>query len=206
MASSFSFTRQLYPARPFRLPAQTPSPHVLPAINEVPGNHPPANSEWDIFPLKPGQMSPAARSTAQFSSASSWFPGTVQRHNLNRKDIGRNIAGLEQAVRAAERYEEALREVSRAGAGFADALEGLSRAKDLTRPLDDDGQDEDEEEEGDIVEGLRSLAGYQYYMASQQRVLAQLVHEQCTSPLEEQSKAYRHTLMVIHTPQTHTPP
>jgi hypothetical protein len=200
MGSSFSFTRQLYPARPFRLPAQTPSPHILPAINEVPSNHPPTASEWDIFPLKPGQMSPAARSTAQFSSTSSWFPGTVQRHNLNRKDIGRNITGLQDAVRAAERYEEALREVSRAGAGFADALEGLSRAKDLSRPLDDDGQEEDEEEEGDIVEELRSLAGYQYYIASQQRVLAQLVHEHCTSPLEEQSKAYRHTLMVTSTP------
>lgn len=105
-------------------------------------------------------------------------------------------------MRAAERYEEALREVSRAGAGFADALDGLSRAKDLSRPLDDDGQEEDEdEEEGDIVEELRSLSGYQYYIASQQRVLAQLVHEQCTSPLEEQSKAYRHTLIVTLPPQ-----
>ena len=104
---------------------------------------------------------------------------------------------MQDVVRAAERYEEALREVSRAGAGFAETLEGLSRAKDLTRPLDDDGHEEDEAEEEDLLEGLRSLAGYQYYIASQQRVLAQLVHEQCTFPLEEQSKAYRHTLLVI---------
>lgn len=74
---------------------------------------------------------------------------------------------------------------------FAEALEQVSKAKDLHV----DG-DEGDEEEDDFVEGFRSLSGYQYYMGSQQRVLAQLVHEQCTSPLEAQSEAYRNTLTV----------
>ena len=143
-------------------------------------------------------MSPTARSTAQFSSTSSWFPGTVQRHNLNRKDVGRNIAALEALVRAAGKYEEALRGVSDAAAAFAEALDGLSTAKDLNRPVEDEEAEDaaEEEDEGDPVEGLRSLAAYQYYIASQQRVLAQLLHEQCTSPVAEQSQAYRHTLTV----------
>ena len=101
-------------------------------------------------------------------------------------------------MRAAGKYEEALRGVSDAAAAFAEALDGLSRAKDLNRPVEDEEAEDaaEEEDEGDPVEGLRSLAAYQYYIASQQRVLAQLLHEQCTSPVAEQSQAYRHTLTV----------
>jgi hypothetical protein len=55
-----------------------------------------------------------------------------------------------------------------------------------------------------LVEGFRSLSGYQYYVGSQQRVLAQLVQAQCTSPLEAQLDAYRGTLIVL--PNTSTNP
>jgi len=72
---------------------------------------------------------------------------------------------------------------------FAEALEQVSKAKDLHVEEVVEGEEED-----DLVEGFRSLSGYQYYMGSQQRVLAQLVHEQCTSPLEAQAEAYRNTL------------
>ena len=92
------------------------------------------------------------------------------------------------------RYEDALRGISEASAQFAEALEQVSKVKDLHRPNEDDYQEDDQED--DLIEGFRSLSGYQYYMASQQRVLAQLIHEQCTSPLETQSEAYRNTLTV----------
>lgn len=91
-------------------------------------------------------------------------------------------------------YEDALRGVSEASAQFAEALELVSKVKDLHRPNEDDDPAQDQED--DLVDGFRILSGYQYYMASQQRVLAQLVHEQCTSPLEAQSEAYRKTLTV----------
>lgn len=136
-------------------------------------------------------MSPTL-STAQFSStSSSWFPGSVQKHHLGRKDVIANIRALENLAKMARKYEEALRGVSDASMLFAEALEQVSKAKDLHV----DG-DEGDEEEDDLVEGFRSLSGYQYYMGSQQRVLAQLMHEQCTSPLEAQSEAYRNTLTV----------
>lgn len=102
----------------------------------------------------------------------------------------KNIQAFETLARASKQYEDALRLVSDASAQFAEALEQVSKAKDLQRPNYDD-------EDDDLVEGFRSLSGYQYYMASQQRVLASLVHEQCTSPLEAQSDAYRNTLTVI---------
>lgn len=74
---------------------------------------------------------------------------------------------------------------------YAEALEHVSKAKDLQVE-----REEGDGEEDDLVEGFRSLSGYQYYMGSQQRVLAQLVHEQCTSPVEAQAEAYRNTLTV----------
>jgi hypothetical protein len=206
-SSAFSITRQLYPSRLFPLSSTTTTTtttRFLPAIYEDPSPSEPQHhatttgNEWDIFhTMKSGQMSPTARSTAQFTSTSSWFPGTVQRHHLNSKDVGRNIQALQQFVRATRGYEEALRGVSDAAAGFAEALEGLARSKDLSQPVDEEEVNAGEEDDqDDIIEALRSLAAYQYYMASQQRVLAQLVHEQCTSPLTEQSQAYRHTLTV----------
>src|SRR5271170_5802426 len=91
----------------------------------------------------------------------------------------------------AKGYEEALRGMSEASMMFAEALEQVSKAKDLHVEEVVEGEEED-----DLVEGFRSLSGYQYYMGSQQRVLAQLVHEQCTSPLEAQAEAYRNTLTV----------
>ena len=150
-----------------------------------------ATTRWDT--LASGQMSPTL-STAQFSSTSSWFPGSVQKHHLGRKDVVRNIRVLENLARMSRRYEDALRGISEASAQFAEALEQVSKVKDLHRPNEDDYQEDDQED--DLVEGFRSLSGYQYYMASQQRVLAQLIHEQCTSPLETQSEAYRNTLTV----------
>jgi len=96
-------------------------------------------------------------------------------------------------AKTARQYEDALRSVSDASAQFAEALEQVSKAKDLQKAYDDG---DEEEEEDDLVEGLRILSGYQYYMASQQRVLASLIHEHCTSPLEAQSEAYRNTLTV----------
>jgi hypothetical protein len=149
-----------------------------------------ATTRWDT--LASGQMSPTL-STAQFSSTSSWFPGSVQKHHLGRKDVIRNIRVFENLAKMSRQYEDALRGISEASAQFAEALEQVSKVKDLQRPNDDD---EEEDQEEDLIEGFRSLSGYQYYMASQQRVLAQLVHEQCTSPLEAQSDAYRNTLTV----------
>jgi hypothetical protein len=131
-------------------------------------------------------------SPTQFSSTSSWFPGSVQKHHLGRKDVINNIKKFEELARASKQYEDALRTVSDASAQFAEALEQISKAKDLQKP-DYDGE---EDEEDDLVEGFRSLSGYQYYVASQQRVLASLIHEHCTSPLEAQSNAYRNTLTV----------
>ena len=133
-------------------------------------------------------MSPTLSST-QFSSTSSWFPGSVQKHHLGRKDVVANIRALDNLAKTAKKYEEALHVVSQASMLFAEALEQVSKAKDLH-------VEEESEEEDDLVEGFRSLSGYQYYMGSQQRVLAKLVHEQCTSPLEAQSEAYRNTLTV----------
>jgi hypothetical protein len=143
-----------------------------------------------------GQLSPT-RSTAQFSSTSSWFPGSVQKHNLGRKDVAANIRAFEQLANMTRQYEDALRNVANASMQFAEALERFSKAKDLHKPEDEEANpEEEEEEEEDLVEGLRSLAGYQFYMGSQQYVLAQLIHEHCTSPLEAQFEAYRNTLTV----------
>lgn len=134
-------------------------------------------------------MSPTL-STAQFSSASGWFPGSRHKHHLGKRDVIANIEAFEQLTAMSTKYEDALRLVSDTSMEFAEALERFSKAKDLN--VEDDGEDED-----DLVEGFRSLSGYQYYMGSQQRVLAQLVHAQCTSPLEAQLQAYRNTLIVF---------
>jgi hypothetical protein len=189
-SQSFSFTRQLYPSslRPFR--NLTISTRGLPSIDETERPATANATRWDSFSLAPGQMSPTL-STTQFSSTSSWFPGSVQKHHLGRKDVTANIKAFEMLARMSRRYEDALRQVSDASMQFAEALEQFSKAKDLQRP------DDDEDEEDDLVQGFRSLSGYQYYMGSQQRVLSQLVHEQCTSPLEAQSEAYKDTLMVL---------
>ena len=101
-----------------------------------------------------------------------------------------NIRALDDLAKTARKYEEALRAVSEASMLFAEALEQISKAKDLHVEV------EEGDEEDDLVEGFRSLSGYQYFMGSQQRVLAQLVHDQCTSPLQVQSEAYRNTLTV----------
>ena len=203
-SQSFSFTRQLYPPslRSFRLSPSSPisttatttttTKGLLPIINESDRPATADATRWDS--LASGQMSPAL-STTNFSSASSWFPGSVQKHHLGRNDVIKNIKAFEMLAKMSRQYEDALRVVSDASAQFAEALEQISKAKDLHRP--DEEEEDVEEEEIELVEGFRSLSGYQYYMASQQRVLAQLVHEQCTSPLESQSQAYRNTLMVL---------
>lgn len=133
-------------------------------------------------------MSPSL-STAQFSTAS-WFPGSRNRHHLGRKDVVSNIRAMETLAAASKRYEDALRVVSEASMHFAEALEQFARAKDLERL----------EEEEDLVEGFRSLSGYQFYVGSQQRVLANIVSTQCTAPLEEQSMVYRTALLVLFLP------
>ena len=128
-------------------------------------------------------MSPSL-STANFSTAS-WFPGS-RKHHLGRKDVIANICAIESLTKASKKYEEALRIVSEASMGFAEALDQFARVKDLGNP----------EEEEDLVEGFRSLSGYQFYIGSQQRVLANLINVQCTAPLEEQATAYRSALIV----------
>jgi hypothetical protein len=132
-------------------------------------------------------MSPTF-STSQFSSTSSWFPGQVHKHHLGRKDVIGNIRAFEALAQTCKEYEDAIKSAANASMRFAEALEHVSRAKDLSR--------EEEDDQDDLVEGFRSLAGYQFYMGSQQRVLAQLLHEQCTSPLQTQLDAYRNTLVV----------
>jgi hypothetical protein len=135
-------------------------------------------------------MSPTL-SSSQLSTTSSLFPGPIQRHQLSRKDVVANIRAFEVLVQMSRNYEAALQLVSDASMQFAEALEQLSKAKDLETS---EGENVDEEE--DLVEGFRSLSGYQFYLGSQQRVLAQLVHEQCTSPLQVQFEAYRDHLNV----------
>jgi hypothetical protein len=100
-----------------------------------------------------------------------------------------NIKAFEALVDTSLQYENALRMVSDASMQFAEALDLFAKCKDLQ-------DEEEEEEEDDLVEGFRSLSGYQYYVGSQQRVLAQLVNTQCTSPLQAQLEAYRETLIV----------
>jgi len=88
-----------------------------------------------------------------------------------------------------KKYQEAIRHLSEVSMQFAEALEQFSKAKEL----------EKEDQEDDIVQELRSLSGYQFYMASQQQVLSQLFLTQCTSPLEQQIAAYRNTIIVLFT-------
>jgi hypothetical protein len=186
-SQSYSFPRQFYPpsVQSFR---RSMTPRGLPAIGEDERPHTSAGLNWDTYSLPPGQMSPTF-SAAQFSSTSSWFPGTRTKHSLSQKDVIANIHAFETLVATSKQYENALRMVSDASMQFAEALEMFAKCKDL--------QDEEEEEEEDLVEGFRSLSGYQYYVGSQQRVLAQLVNVQCTTPLETQLEAYRGTLIVL---------
>jgi hypothetical protein len=129
-------------------------------------------------------MSPSL-STANFSNTS-WFAES-RKHRIGRKDIAFNIQAIDSLAAASKKYEEALRAVSDASIQFAEALDTFARVKDLERP----------EDEEDMVDGLRSLSGYQYYVASQQRVLSSVVKAQCTAPLQEQATAYRTALMVL---------
>jgi hypothetical protein len=164
------------------------TPRGLPSIGEDVPRHTSVGAGWDTFSLPPGQMSPTF-SSAQFSSTSSWFPGSRTKHRLGQKDVMSNIKAFEALVDTSRQYENALRMVSDASMQFAEALDLFAKCKDLQ-------DEEEEEEEDDLVEGFRSLSGYQYYVGSQQRVLAQLVNTQCTSPLEAQLEAYRETLIV----------
>ena len=102
-----------------------------------------------------------------------------------------NIRAFESLAQSCRAYEEAIRCAADASMRFAESLEDISRAKDLAR-----AEESEDPQQDDLIEGFRSLAGYQFYMGSQQRVLAQLLHEQCTSPLEAQLDAYRNTLIV----------
>jgi hypothetical protein len=106
-----------------------------------------------------------------------------------------NIRAFEQLAKMTRQYEDAIRNVADASMQFAEALEQFSKAKDLQRP--DDEEDNSEDEDEDLVEGFRSLSGYQFYMGSQQQVMAQLIHEHCTEPLEAQFEAYRNSLTVF---------
>jgi hypothetical protein len=126
---------------------------------------------------------------------SNWFNG-AKKHALGRKDVILNIERLENLARTSRRYEESLRGIAQASMQFAGALEEFSRAKELET---EDQLEDDDGEGDDLVEGLRSLSGYQYYMGSQQSVLAQLVNTHCTEPLEAQLEAYRNTL-TVHIP------
>jgi hypothetical protein len=193
-SQTFSFTRQFYPPTTLRAFRNTASSRNLPPISEHSGLRPQTSDGlgWNSFGLTPGQMSPTL-STAQFSSASGWFPGSRPRHHLGKRDVIANIEAFEQLAAMSRKYEDALKVVSDASMEFAEALERFSKAKDLNV------EDDDEEDGDDLVEGFRSLSGYQYYMGSQQRVLAQLVHAQCTSPLETQLQAYKNTLIVHST-------
>ena len=133
-------------------------------------------------------MSPTF-STGQFSSTASWFPGSRTKHRLGHKDVVSNIQAFETLVAASRQYERALLTVSDASMQFAEALEMFAKCKDLH-------DDEEDEPDDDLVQGFRSLSGYQYYVGSQQRVLAHVVNAQCTAPLESQLEAYRGTMIV----------
>lgn len=186
---SQSFPHSLYPPslRAFRLSL---SPRGLYSIIE---NERPSSADgphWDAYSLAGGQMSPTL-SASPFSTTSSWFPGSVQKHHLGRRDVIANIKAFEVLAKASREYEDAIRKMSETSMRFAEALEQFSKAKDLN-PAEEEG-----EGESDLVEGLRSLSGYQFYMGSQQRVLAQLIHDQCVSPLQAQCEAYRDALTVL---------
>ena len=182
---SFSITRPFYPLHPSSVRSR-----ALPAISEDRPQTSDGLRNWDTFSLpRPGQMSPTF--SAQYTSASTnWFNHS-RRHPLSRKDVLLNIERLENLAKMSRAYEESLRAVSDASMQFAQALEDFSKAKELVC------EDEVEEGEEDLVEGFRSLSGYQYYTGSQQRVLAQAVNLHCTAPLEAQLEAYRNTLFVF---------
>lgn len=193
---SFSITRPFSPVHGSTL---RPSIRGLPSINEDRPQTEDGIRAWDTFSMgNSGQMSPTF-SSAQFSTTSNtsnWFNGS-KRHPLGRKDAMLNMERLETLARMSRKYEDSLRSVSEASMQFAHALEEFSRTKELN--IEDDGGGEGERE--DLVEGFRSLSGYQYFTGSQQRVLAQLVNQHCTAPLEAQLEAYRNTLTV----PTHDP-
>lgn len=182
---SFSITRPFYPLYPSSVRSRG-----LPAIIEDRPQTSDGLRNWDTFSLPhPGQMSPTF--SAQYTSASTnWFNNS-RRHSLSRKDVILNIERLENLAKMSRVYEESLRAVSEASMQFAQALEDFSKAKELV------SEDEAEDGEEDLVEGFRSLSGYQYYTGSQQRVLAQAVSLHCTAPLEAQLEAYRITLFVL---------
>jgi hypothetical protein len=130
--------------------------------------------------------------STQYTSASTTWFNHSRKHPLSRKDVILNIERLEKLAKMSRVYEDSLRAVSEASMQFAQALEDFSKAKELV--YEDEGEEEEDE---DLVEGFRSLSGYQYYTGSQQRVLAQAVNLHCTAPLEAQLEAYRNTLYVL---------
>ena len=182
-------TRQFYPLSFRSLRNLSNSTTGLPIINESDRSLTADGPQWNH--LEGGRISPAL-SNDQCSTPSSWFPGSVQKHRLGRKEVAYNIHAFEILATTSRHYEDALREVSRTSMLYADALEQFSRVKDLSGPEDDH-----ETEEDDLVEAIRSLSAYQFYIGSQQHVLAELVHKHCTSPLEAQYEAYRNTLIVF---------
>lgn len=187
---SFSITRPLYPIHSFTLPSRD-----LSCVSEDPSQTPNGIRGWDTYSLS-GQISPKFLS-AQFSTTSStskWFTESP-RHPVGRKDVILNIERLENLARMSRKYEDSLRAVSDASMQFANALDDFSRTKELNTEDDNEIQNEGGEQE-DMVEGFRSLSGYQYYTGNQQGVLAQLVNMHCTVPLEAQLEAYRSTLFV----------
>jgi hypothetical protein len=191
------FPRQFYPPslRSYRKLATFTN--TLPVINEDKS----ASTEpmsWDH--LSPGRLSPPL-STAEFSTASSWFPGSFKKHRLGRRDVMFNIQAMETLAKASRGYEDALRQASEASMSFADALEQFSRVKDLQV---EDEEEEQEDEEDDLVEGLRTLSAYQFYIGNQQCVLAELIRKQCTMPMVSQYEAYRDTLIVCPSHSTLT--
>ena len=151
-------------------------------------------SQWqDPFALEPGQISPTL-STAQYSTVSTLFPSVTHKHALSHKDVISNVRSLDKLVKASKQFDDALRMLAESSAYFGEALDEISKAKELQSHDWEDG-DEEEDEEG-LIEELRSLAAWQFYVASQTRVLAKLVDEQCSSPLQKQSQAYKDTVTV----------
>jgi hypothetical protein len=189
-SQTLSVARQLYPPagtfRTFRASA-------LDRISEEASVRPRTSDGvvWERDSGRTGRVSPTL-STAQYSTASSFSPDGAGRtkHPVGRKDVIENIGVFDHLAETSRKYEEAMRALSEVSVQFADALEQCSRTKELSP----------EDEEDDVVEDFRSLSGYHYYVASQQRALAHLFHAQCTDPLVRQSAAYRNALIVTPVP------
>lgn len=151
-------------------------------------------SHWQDFSIAPGQRSPTL-STAQYSTTSTLFPSITHKHALSRKDVISNVKTLDKLAKASKQFNDALHTLAESSAYFAEALDEVSRTKEL-QIHEWEEQEEHEDEEG-LIEELRSLAAWQFYVASQTRVLGKLVDEQCSSPLQKQAEAYKATVTVL---------